>query len=185
MQLTTAQEKHITTDTCQTQSGASSLWRCTCTASVSQKGGGRRKGKGAGAAVNTDDRHVLSPSEEVRLRGLGEEPFSALHGGFHRWKSTCKGPGAGTQGATTRGYGKAEHSCLELMMSLGQRAVRQAGRGMRRLWKSVRFPLLLKATEGHWMTPYDVEKGTATGSFNLPPQPGPLDRLARLLGWAF
>lgn len=57
------------------------------------------------------------------------------------------------------------------MMSLVQRAVRQAGRGMRRLWKLVRFPLLMKAKEGHQMTAYDVEEGTATGSFNLPPQP--------------
>lgn len=70
-----------------------------------------------------------------------------------------------------RGYSKAERSCLELMMSLVQRVVRQAGRGMQRLWKLVRFPLLLKAKEGHGMTPYDVEEGTATGSFNLPPQP--------------
>lgn len=116
---------------------------------------------------------LLVPLRKSDYEGLAEEPDSAIHGGFHRPKSISKGPGAGTQGATTRGYSKAEHSCLELVMSLVRRVVRQAGRGMQRLWKLVRFPLLLKAKEGDRIRPYDVEEGTATGSFNLPLNPRP------------
>lgn len=41
--------------------------------------------------------------------------------------------------------------------------------------KSFVFLLLLKAKDGCRMTPYHVEKGIATGLFNLPPtlNPGP------------
>lgn len=59
------------------------------------------KGEGAGAAVNADDRRALSVPLRKSDYGLGEEPDSAIHGGFHRRRSISKGPGAGTQGAIT------------------------------------------------------------------------------------